>query len=925
MRKSTLFVLAIFFAANVFGQYSQNQTMGTANTLVSVPANGGLRAALINRTFTDTTAANSHPISTYPFAQIGTTGDGNMWVRNYLATGWVLLGGGTSPSGSFWRIGGNMFPVSAPTRDIGTDATYGGAVGLMTNGVVRAIVPNGGVLLSNDTSSNKIFTINPSTKEWGYTNWNNGSLSTPTAYFTQFTPNNYVVNFSSNSFYNNVLSNNLQSSTVWNDGTGLIVNSAYSGSLTLSNLKANSYGINTSSQYTQRLVFKILDSTTTVNIGIGTDNSQAISPTTTMSYISGTIGVSPFYLINWCNASFTFIDSVSISIGDIVELVLESKNDSTLVKFRNLTNNKYLELKRGLTSASSSALPRNGYPSIFIKNGHFKLLEYDFSIPDFQYNFIGNSIAAGNNATKFDTSHVYRLLRKAGAKSSLFCSPSSTTIDYLSSSSQVLSMRNKVVFLDGLMGNDGQANNSYDTAKARYSRLVSSLRANGNTVVHIDISYRSTFTGGQPWSFFYALNQWLDTAYGTTDRVVHLDTLTSADLSDGVHPNDAGHRIMYNSILRNLPEYFGQTEATTAEISRIYNPYKGQQIFNTDSSKIVYWDGSNWTTVGGSGGGSSGITVGATTITSGTNTRVGFNDGGVYGEDGGLAYDKTTDILSIGVAANVPTIYGGTGTTSDLNLKTTTGVGTTGADMHFLVGNNGGTEAMSILNSGAIGFNSNSPVSKYNFYLPVGTAPSTTWTTDHFVIGEPGGTGAGLGIMRHNGTNAVRLYSVAPNVAWNPLEFYFSSSAFYGSGSNLGISIAATGNVGIKTTTSTDALNISGSLSMISGRHKTAQGADVASAAGAIALGTDGNSFEITGTAAITLISNVSWQNGSEVTLLFTSTATLTDGTANSGTDIGMELAGNTNFTASAGATLTLILSEIGGTQRWREKCRSVN
>jgi len=174
MRKSTLFVLAIFFAATVFGQYTQNQTMGTANTLVSVPANGGLRAALINRTFTDTTAANSHPIKTYPFAQIATTGDGNMWVRNYLATGWVLLGGGTSPSGTFWKVGGNMFPVSAPTRDIGTDATYGGAVGLVTNGVVRAIVPSGGFLLDNDTTSNKIFTWNPSTKDWGYANWNNG-------------------------------------------------------------------------------------------------------------------------------------------------------------------------------------------------------------------------------------------------------------------------------------------------------------------------------------------------------------------------------------------------------------------------------------------------------------------------------------------------------------------------------------------------------------------------------------------------------------------------------------------------------------------------------------------------------------------------------------------------------------------------------
>jgi hypothetical protein len=103
------------------------------------------------------------------------------------------------------------------------------------------------------------------------------------------------------------------------------------------------------------------------------------------------------------------------------------------------------------------------------------------------------------------------------------------------------------------------------------------------------------------------------------------------------------------------------------------------------------------------------------------------------------------------------------------------------------------------------------------------------------------------------------------------------------------------------------------------------QGADVASAAGAIALGGDGNSFEITGTAAITLISNLSWQNGSEVTLIFTSTATLTDGTANSGTDIGMELAGNANFVATANDVLTLVLSEVGGTQRWREKSRSVN
>jgi len=103
------------------------------------------------------------------------------------------------------------------------------------------------------------------------------------------------------------------------------------------------------------------------------------------------------------------------------------------------------------------------------------------------------------------------------------------------------------------------------------------------------------------------------------------------------------------------------------------------------------------------------------------------------------------------------------------------------------------------------------------------------------------------------------------------------------------------------------------------------QGTDVASTAGVMTLNNDGNIFEITGTNTITAINNTNLKNGYEVTFIFTSTATLTDGTANSGTSIGIELAGNTNFTASAGDAVTLILAEIGGTQRWREKCRSDN
>ena len=130
--------------------------------------------------------------------------------------------------------------------------------------------------------------------------------------------------------------------------------------------------------------------------------------------------------------------------------------------------------------------------------------------------------------------------------------------------------------------------------------------------------------------------------------------------------------------------------------------------------------------------------------------------------------------------------------------------------------------------------------------------------------------------------------------------------------------------IGTATVTNNYALWVDSSYSRFDGRVLKTQGADVASVAGAIAV-TDGNTFEVTGTNAVTLISNIGWQNGSEITLIFTSTASLTDGTANSGTDIGMELASNSNFSASADDVITLVLCEIGGTQRWREKSRSVN
>lgn len=73
-----------------------------------------------------------------------------------------------------------------------------------------------------------------------------------------------------------------------------------------------------------------------------------------------------------------------------------------------------------------------------------------------------------------------------------------------------------------------------------------------------------------------------------------------------------------------------------------------------------------------------------------------------------------------------------------------------------------------------------------------------------------------------------------------------------------------------------DLSSITQNLVMSSKIHKLAKGADVASVAGAITLGDDGNYFDITGTNAITSITAKT--AGTVVTLQFDSTASLVDG-----------------------------------------------
>lgn len=72
-----------------------------------------------------------------------------------------------------------------------------------------------------------------------------------------------------------------------------------------------------------------------------------------------------------------------------------------------------------------------------------------------------------------------------------------------------------------------------------------------------------------------------------------------------------------------------------------------------------------------------------------------------------------------------PLLIGGSGTTQTLTLQSTSGIGASGANIIFKVGNNGGTTALTILNSGQIGVGSvTTPTA--DFMLPAGTATAGT-------------------------------------------------------------------------------------------------------------------------------------------------------------------------------------------------------
>jgi hypothetical protein len=84
-------------------------------------------------------------------------------------------------------------------------------------------------------------------------------------------------------------------------------------------------------------------------------------------------------------------------------------------------------------------------------------------------------------------------------------------------------------------------------------------------------------------------------------------------------------------------------------------------------------------------------------------------------------------------SAFAPVVLGGTGTTSTLTLRATSGAGASGAAIVFQVGNNGGTEAARIINSGNLGIGATAPAQKLEV-LGITSLPATSGTTQNGLV-----------------------------------------------------------------------------------------------------------------------------------------------------------------------------------------------
>jgi len=377
-------------------------------------------------------------------------------------------------------------------------------------------------------------------------------------------------------------------------------------------------------------------------------------------------------------------------------------------------------------------------------------------------------------------------------------------------------------------------------------------------------------------------------------------------------------------------------------------------------------------TSNGTGSAPTWTAAGGSTSPGGSDTEIQFNDSGSFGGDAGLTFNKTTNILSTNNGAFRPT---GTISFSDAGAGSVyrssadglvfRAVSGSGYDLlmydasgNGVFGVESGTSKLgstSQMGPGLLGYGgwnawlnirggttTNASITIRDGVAPSSPAEGQIWrTTDkvynviqtgaatkEFTLNDIALTSGRIPYVTTNGrltdsstfvlnSGSLGVGTGSPSALIHGILTTEQLRIGYDASNYFSTTVGSAGAVAIAATGSSSSFNFSNRLSQ-------KQGADVASAS-TIALGYDGNTFEITGTTTIDLITKTGWQNGSVIHLVFSDDLRVTNDVASSGDDITIVLASDANFDASADDVLTLMLCEVGGVQKWLEVSRSVN
>lgn len=140
MKRISLILSIVLCSIASLGQYPGKQFIGADST--NVESRGGLQGRIINKTFTDTTSANLQRVRQYPGAQIFTTSDNSFWLRNATATAWLPISGANQID--VYMIGGQSNAVgNSESPDSAIVPTPGTAFQFWNNAITAAVEPIG--------------------------------------------------------------------------------------------------------------------------------------------------------------------------------------------------------------------------------------------------------------------------------------------------------------------------------------------------------------------------------------------------------------------------------------------------------------------------------------------------------------------------------------------------------------------------------------------------------------------------------------------------------------------------------------------------------------------------------------------------------------------------------------------------------------